>query len=135
MANVREELVNVVNTLNHIIDTQLDKPKAPIGREVYIVGCGYDKMVIYDNKEDVMQLMIDDGNINDYDCWFDDLERDDIAEICEKNYNLSFRDAMEKGYNEYCEQEFEGLITDLDGSDASIRRAYECSYLRVHLAC
>lgn len=135
MANVRDELVSVVNSLNHIIDTQLDNKPKPIGREVYIISCGYDKITVYDNKEDVIQLLIDNCNINDYDCWFDDLCRDDIAEICEENYNLSFRDAMEKGYNEYCEQEFEGLITDLDGSDDSIRRADECYIIRAHLAC
>lgn len=135
MANVREELVSVVNTLNHIIDMQFDSKPKSIGREVYIIGCGYDKITVYDNKEDVIQLMIDEGGINDYDCWFDDLERDDIAEICEKNYNLSFREAMEKGYDEYCEREFDELVTDLDGSDDSIRRADECQIMRVHLAC
>jgi hypothetical protein len=134
MAELREELISVVSTLNHIIDTQLDSKPKPVGREVYIICCGYDKMCVYDNKEDVIQLMIDEGHINDYDCWFDDLDRDSIAEICEDNYNLPFRQAMDKAYDEYCHEALEEYITDLYGTDASIRNADESQIFRVHLA-
>lgn len=136
MAELREELVGVVNTLNHIIDTKIDtKPKIE-GRVAYIVKdpTSYDEITVYDNKDDVIDLMIDEGEICDYDRWFDDLCRDDIADICEDNYNLPFRQALDKAYEEYCYQEFEGYVTDLNGTDESIRNANKSQIFRVHLA-
>ena len=134
MENVKHHLNNIIGELTSVVK-EIDKAKKPVatGREIYLSVCGYDRISVYDNKDDLISEMIDQGEINDYDTWFDDLTRDEIADYCEDYSNCTFREAMEKAYDKYCLDEFEEHLVNLDSSDESIRRADGSAYIRVHI--
>lgn len=135
MAELRNELIGVVSTLNHIIDTQLldTKPKNE-GRVVYLATNGCDGINVYTDKDSLISEAVDYGSIADYDSWYDNLDREDIEEICELYFDCPFRKAIDKAYEDYCNQEFDKLVVDLKNDDISIHKADGEQYIRVYLA-
>lgn len=130
MNEVKHQLQNIVDELGAVVKSMSDNKE--VGKELYIIANGED-LLLFTDKDDVIEFLRDDYGVSNYDDWFDDLANGEIADICQQNPELSFNDAMAYAYDKYVEDEIEGLINTVTSDSSSIHRANESRVIKLRV--